>query len=84
MASFQGGDLMGSRRHHQPACNLPGGRGAAGPTPSIWAWNSQLVKWGEQEVLYFSFISMDLTDPLSSLSSRIIDGEGGLPDPTES
>lgn len=41
--------------------------------------------WGGsgQEILYFSFISMDLTDPLGSWWSRIIDGRSGVPDPTE-
>lgn len=36
---------------------------------------------GSGGVLYFSFISMDFTDPWSS--SRIIDGESGVPDPIE-
>lgn len=74
MASFQGGDLRGSGRHHQSVCNLPGW--ATVTTPPIWACGG-----GVGGVLYFFFISMDFTDSLSS--SRIIDGESGVPDPIE-
>lgn len=78
MASFQEGDLRGSGRHRYPVCNLPGW--AAVPKPPHMGLKFPRACW-VGEVLYFCFISMDFTDPLSS--SRIIDGESGVPDPIE-
>lgn len=83
MVAFQVGDLRGSGGWDQPICNLP--RWAAVPSPFLhlglkFPWGGLE---GGQEVLCFSSISIDLTDPLSSLSSKIIVGGSGVPDPTE-